>query len=173
MPVEDGEAGGRVGDGEAQDGPGEGASEPAGEPAVQGPVLDGAAFGVAGADDDFSQGGGVEEGGEVFGAVGEVGVHHDDEVSVGGVEAIEHGGGEAQFAGALQQEDAWVQGGALLDDTGGAVRAGIVDDDDLVVVEVEDFGELVQQGSDVRHFVVGGNDDGEGLLFWVKVMHEG
>ena len=92
---------------------------------MEGPVADGAAGDVAGADGDvgaFVEG--VEEPGQVGGVVGAVGVHFDDgavAVFAGPGERGEVGGPEALFLGAVEDVDALVGLGEGVGDVAGAV----------------------------------------------------
>ena len=104
--------------------------------------------------------------------VREIGVHDDDEVAGCRFEAVNISGAEAEFPGARAQEDVFgvVQLLQLLGDFEGAVRGGVVDDDDFVVEVV--FGESAVEKPDyngeVTALVV--------LDDWVSTMgtsHEG
>ena len=67
--------------------------------------------------------------------VREVGVHDDDEVARCELQAVHVGGAEAEFAGARFEDDAGgrVEFLELLGDGEGAVRGGIVDNDEFPV----------------------------------------
>ena len=87
-----------------------------------------------------------------------VGVYVSDEIAGGDVEAGLPGEGEA-FARLVDQ----VNFGKGLGDGGGAVSAGVVDDDDLGVEAegaclLEDGGDAIGQ---VRFLVIGGDDEAQ------------
>jgi len=71
--------------------------------------------------------------------VGEVGVHDDDEVAGGELQAVDVGGAEAELAGARLEEDAGGAVGALelFGDFLGAVGGAVVDDYELPVEVAE------------------------------------
>ncbi len=110
--------------------------------------------------------------------VREIGVHDDDEVAGCRFEAVNISGAEAEFTGPRAQEDVFgvVQLLHLFGDFEGAVRGGIVDDDDFVVEVV--FGESVVEKPDYNGEVtalvvlddwvnsVGTTHEGEGAHCW-------
>ena len=63
--------------------------------------------------------------------VAEVGVHDDDEVARGELQAVHVGGSETEFAGAWLEDDMFgaKKGLQLFGDFEGAVRGTVVDDD--------------------------------------------
>ena len=103
-----------------------------------------------------------EEVGDLVGVVLQVAVHGEDEVALGVVEAGGEGGGLAEVAAELDDEDAAVDGSDLFKQAVGAVAGAIVDEDQL-----EGFADLLHDGleavverGDVLFFVVERNDDG-------------
>lgn len=67
--------------------------------------------------------------------VGKVGVHDYYKGASCGAQAVDVGGAEAEFSGTGAEEDVFwgVEGLELGGDFEGAVRGGVVDDDDFVV----------------------------------------
>ena len=103
-----------------------------------------------------------EEVGDFVGVVLEVAVHGEDDLALGVVEAGSEGGGLAEVAAELDDEDAAVYGGDLFEQAVGAVAGAVVDEDEL-----EGFADLlhhgleaVVEGGDVFFLVMEWNDDG-------------
>ncbi len=103
-----------------------------------------------------------EEGGDLVGIVLEVAIHCEDVVSLGVVEAGGEGGGLAEVAAELDDENAGVHCGDLFEEAVGAIAGPIVDED-----EFEGFADLlhdgleaVVEGGDVLLLVMKRNDDG-------------
>ncbi len=103
-----------------------------------------------------------EEVGDLVGVVLEIAVHGEDVVALGVVEAGGEGGGLAEVAAELDDEDAAVYGSDLFEEAIGAVAGAIVDED-----QFEGFADLLHDGleavvecGDVLFFVVEGHDDG-------------
>jgi len=103
-----------------------------------------------------------EEVGDLVGIVLEIAVHGEDEVALGVVEAGGKGGGLAEVAAELDDENAAVDGGDLFKQAVGPVAGTIVDED-----QFEGFADLfhhgletVVEGGDVFFFVMERNNDG-------------
>lgn len=75
--------------------------------------------------------------------VAEVGVHDDDEVARGELQAVHVGGSETEFAGAWLEDDMFgaKKGLQLFGDFEGAVRGTVVDDD-YFPVEVAGYNRI-------------------------------
>ncbi len=103
-----------------------------------------------------------EEVGDLVGVVLEVAVHGEDVVALGVVEAGGEGGGLAEVAAELDDENAAVYGGDLFEETVGAVAGAIVDEDQLEGLAdlLHDGLEAVVEGGDVLFFVMERDDDG-------------
>ena len=69
-----------------------------------------------------------DELGDELGVVREVGVHDDDEVAGGELQAVHVGRAEAELAGARLEEDVWRVGLELVGAGEGAVGGAVVDD---------------------------------------------
>ena len=91
--------------------------------------------------------------------VGEVGVHDDDEIASGILQAMDVGSTEAQLARSWLEDDALgsVKLLELLSDLEGPVRRGVVDNDQLPIELVLGEGSVEQpdQHGQVGAFVVG------------------
>ncbi len=103
-----------------------------------------------------------EEVGHLVGVVLEIAVHCEDEVALGVVEAGGQGGGLAEVAAELDDENAAVDGGDLFQQAVGAVAGSIIDEDELEgFADLLHYGfEAVVEGGDVFFFVMERNDDG-------------
>ncbi len=121
-----------------------------------------AALGSPAADDVVSFFEFGEEVRDLVGVVLEVAVHGEDELTLGVVEAGGEGGGLAEVASKLDDEDARIDGGDLFEQAVGAVTGAVVDEDEFkgVVDLLHDGFEPVVEGGDVLFFVVEGDDDG-------------
>ena len=102
-----------------------------------------------------------EEAGDLAGVVLEVAIHGEDEVALRVVEAGSEGGGLAEVAAELDDEDAGIDGGDLFKEAVGAVARAVVHEDQLegVVPLLHDGLEAVVEGGDVLLFVVEWDDD--------------
>ncbi len=107
----------------------------------------------------------------------EVTVHGEDEVSLGMIEACGEGGGLAEVATELDDEDAAVYGSDLLEESVGAIAGAVVDEDQLEgVTDLLHHGlEAVVEGGDIVFFVMEGYDDrifrhGLMILLWQQYM---
>ena len=103
-----------------------------------------------------------EEGGDLIGVVLEVAIHSEDVVALGVIEAGGEGGGLAEVAAELDDEDAAIYRSDLFEQAIGAVTGAIVDKD-----QFEGFTDLLHDGleaiverGDVILFVVEWHDDG-------------
>src|SRR5882757_4512886 len=121
-----------------------------------------------------------EEVGDLLRIVLEIAVHGEDEVALGVVEAGGEGGGLAEVAAELDDENAAVYGGDLFKQAVGPVAGTIVDEDqfeglaDLLHYRFE----TVVEGGDVLFFVMERNDDGifrHGfmILLWLHFLDKG
>ena len=116
-----------------------------------------------------------EEVGDLVGVVLEIAVHGEDEVALGVVEAGGEGGGLAEVAAELDDENPTVDGGDFFKQAVGAVAGSIVDEDQFEgFADLLHYGfESVVEGGDVFFFVMERNDDGifrHGLmiLLWLR-----
>ena len=103
-----------------------------------------------------------EEVGDLVGIVLEIAVHGEDEVPLGVVEAGGEGGGLAEVAAKLDDENAAVYGGDLFQQAVGAVAGSVVDEDQFKrLADLLHYGfEAIVEGGDVFFFVMERNDDG-------------
>src|ERR1700730_9239786 len=97
-----------------------------------------------------------EEVGNLVGIVLEIAVHGEDEVPLGVVEAGGEGGGLAEVAAKLDDENAAVYGGDFVQQAVGAVAGSVVDEDELErFADLLHYGfEAVVEGGDVFFFVM-------------------
>jgi len=95
----------------------------------------------------------------------EIAVHGEDIVALGVVEAGGEGGGLAEVAAELDDENAAVYGGDLFKQAVGPVAGTIVDEDQFEGFAdlLHDRFETVVEGGDVLFFIMERNDDG---IFW-------
>jgi hypothetical protein len=102
-----------------------------------------------------------EEAGDLVGIVLQVAVHGKDEVALGVVEAGSEGGGLAEVAAELDDQDTAVYCGDLFEEAVGAVAGSIVDEDQLegLVDMLHDCLEAVVESGDILFFVMKRYDD--------------
>src|SRR5260370_29178424 len=103
-----------------------------------------------------------EEVGDLVGIVLEIAVHGEDEVALGVVEAGGEGGGLAEVAAELDDENAAVDSGDLFEEAVGAVAGSIVDEDEFEgIADLLHYGfEAGVKGGDGFFFVIGRNHYG-------------
>src|SRR3981081_1618149 len=121
-----------------------------------------------------------EEVGDLVGIVLEIAVHGEDEVPLGVVEAGGEGGGLAEVAAKLDDENAAVYGGDLFQQAVGAVAGSVVDEDQFKrFADLFHFGfGAIVEGGDGFFFFMERNDDGifrNGLmiLLWLHYFESG
>ena len=96
-----------------------------------------------------------------MGPMGKVRVHHHYQVSVGGLETVEDGTGQAKLARSPQHQDAGVALRNLFYREIGAIGAVVIHYYDLVVHTLQRTVELPDKLSHVVHFIVRGNNNGD------------
>lgn len=73
--------------------------------------------------------------------VAEVGIHDDDVVALGELQAVDVGGAKTELAGTSLEDDMWgVRLHELLSDILGAVRRAVVDNDEFPIKVAERRG---------------------------------